>query len=196
MTEVALLGIRPGEWLLGIATLGLWWATLMLVREAKHSSERQQRAYVYPTKTATVSTGFAIQTPIRAGHAPGAILVAANVGQTPAYQAQIFGAIDIVAWPIIETSLSPLPFHDRTISKTTAGPNIEITKSHILGRPLTGEEFAGLENGTHALVAHGEIRYKDAFGKARWTKYRYFVGGPFGLQGVAMGQHAEGNDSF
>jgi len=195
MTEIVFLGIRPGEWLLGVATLGLWLSTQLLVREAKTSSERQQRAYVYPTKSAVVSTGFATQTPIAAGQTPGVVIVAANLGQTPAYKSQIVGEIDFVPWPIVTGSLSALNFADPNTSKTTAGPNIEITKSHIFTRSLTHTEYNALSGGTHALVAHGEIRYKDAFGKSRWTKYRYFVGGPFGIQGFATGQHAEGNDS-
>jgi hypothetical protein len=42
-TEVTILGIKPGEWLLSIVTLMLWGATVRLVRSAEEASAEQSR---------------------------------------------------------------------------------------------------------------------------------------------------------
>jgi hypothetical protein len=46
-SDTAVLGIKPGEWLLAIVTWMLWLATVRLVREGKNTAERQLRAYVF-----------------------------------------------------------------------------------------------------------------------------------------------------
>jgi hypothetical protein len=40
-------GVKPGEFLLFLATVGLWAATMLLVRDARKTAERQLRAYVH-----------------------------------------------------------------------------------------------------------------------------------------------------
>jgi hypothetical protein len=45
--DVSILGIKPGEWLIGIVTWMLWYATGRLVTGADRTAERQLRAYVY-----------------------------------------------------------------------------------------------------------------------------------------------------
>src|SRR5438105_982412 len=39
-------GVKPGEFLLFLATVGLWYATARLVRDAKENARRQLRAYI------------------------------------------------------------------------------------------------------------------------------------------------------
>jgi hypothetical protein len=56
-SEHEILDIRPGEWLLAIATWMLWYATARLVKGADRTAERQLRAYVFVEKTNFQSTG-------------------------------------------------------------------------------------------------------------------------------------------
>src|SRR6185369_1548321 len=51
--EITILGVKPGEWLLGIVTFLLWYATNRLVREGREAAKGQandtrilQRAYL------------------------------------------------------------------------------------------------------------------------------------------------------
>lgn len=44
--EVTILGVKPGEWLLGIVTFLLWYATNRLVRQSKDDTRILQRAYL------------------------------------------------------------------------------------------------------------------------------------------------------
>jgi hypothetical protein len=45
--DAEIWGVKRGEWLLFLATLGLWYATWRLVRGADKTAERQLRAYVH-----------------------------------------------------------------------------------------------------------------------------------------------------
>src|SRR6266702_8295617 len=45
-SEITFLGVKPGEWLLVVATFALWYATMRLVWDARETSKRQLRAYV------------------------------------------------------------------------------------------------------------------------------------------------------
>jgi hypothetical protein len=56
--DVSILGIKPGEWLIGIVTWMLWYATRRLVTGADRTAERQLRAYVYIEKTTFKRTTF------------------------------------------------------------------------------------------------------------------------------------------
>jgi hypothetical protein len=91
-SEFTFLGIKPGEWLLGIVTWMLWWATVRLVAEGKSASEKaiaetrrigeaQVRAYVdiNSSELFFVALGvLGIQ-----GH-PMIRIIATNTGQSPA----------------------------------------------------------------------------------------------------------------
>ena len=46
-TEITILGIKPGEWLLGIVTWMLWVATVNLVRGSEKTAQQQLRAFVF-----------------------------------------------------------------------------------------------------------------------------------------------------
>lgn len=54
-------------------------------------------------------------------------------------------------------------------------------------------EIDGVINGKAALYAIGGIKYKDAFGETRTTKYKLFSGGPIGLS-ESMTAWKDGND--
>jgi hypothetical protein len=54
--ELAPLGVKPGEWLIGLATLLLWFATQMLVREAKATSSAPMRLFKMSISTFEATT--------------------------------------------------------------------------------------------------------------------------------------------
>jgi hypothetical protein len=81
--ETTILGIKPGEWLLGIVTWMLWFATVRLVRGSDKTAERQLRAYIHVKhfEVRQVLGPWGVQ----GIHAPTPILFLTweNAGQTP-----------------------------------------------------------------------------------------------------------------
>jgi hypothetical protein len=62
-------------------------------------------------------------------------------------------------------------------------------------RLLTPVEKDSLVAGTMAVWVYGEIRYRDAFCRKQWTKYRLIIGGPFGVSGGQLTACEEGNEA-
>jgi hypothetical protein len=50
--------------------------------------------------------------------------------------------------------------------------------------PLTPEEVQGLRDGTMAIYCYGEVRYRDVFKKAQWTRYRAMYSIHSGIIGI------------
>ena len=87
--EHAILGIKPGEWLLVVVTWMLWAATSRLVKGADRTAGRQLRAYIYVEKTnfrSLVPQGWEITYRIK------------NFGQTPAHNVRLFSIAKVVDW--------------------------------------------------------------------------------------------------
>jgi hypothetical protein len=80
-------------------------------------------------------------------------------------------------------------------SRQILGPGGTFPKIELFAdpHPITPEEWTGLINGTRALVYFGEVRYVDAFGKQRVTRYRRFIGGEMEVRGRGLSEHSEGN---
>lgn len=96
-SEVTLLGIKPGEWLLSIVTLMLWLATVRLVTEGKLASEKaiaetrrigeaQVKAYVDIRDVAVIFVGMPgiLNSHQRQDVQPIVRITAKNTGQSPA----------------------------------------------------------------------------------------------------------------
>jgi hypothetical protein len=96
-SEITVLGIKPGEWLLGIVTWMLWLATVRLVTEGKLASERviaetrrigeaQIRAYVDIRDVAVIFVGMPgiLHSPGGQDAQPIIRITAKNTGQSPA----------------------------------------------------------------------------------------------------------------
>lgn len=202
-----LLGVKYGEWLLFLATAWLAWGTWRLVEGADKTAERQLRAYVLVETARVVSaygdgrmrvweadTGHGGEPiPIDSGYQPLAIFTFKNFGQTPAQDVEMFGNVAIVPWPIREVDLPELDLGMG--SREIIGPGGTRRKIELFAQPhpITPQEWAGLTNGTQALVFFGEVRYVDAFNKKRITRYRYFCGGEMGVRGLELSAHLEGN---
>jgi hypothetical protein len=193
------------EWVLGIATVLLWIATVRLVGVGKRTAVRQLRAYVLVEKAIVFAaaqdgrplvlgsdTGHGGElAPIQPGYQPMATFHFKNFGQTPAHDVQMFGNVAIVSWPI---KPKDLPALDMGVgSREIVGPGGTRQKHELFAQAITPQEWTGLTNGTLALVFFGEVRYLDAFEKKRITQYRYFTGGEMGIRGRELSSHHEGN---
>jgi hypothetical protein len=199
------LDVKYGEWLMFVATVALVVVTWMLVIGADRNAKKQLRAYVLIERTQVVSAaaGGAIMLrdsdashggepmAIQAGQQPMALITFKNFGQTPAHDVEYFGNVAVVPWPIRQEDLPTL---DGGGTSEIIGPGGTRLKQELFAQPhpLTAQEWAGLNNGTFALVFFGEIRYVDAFDQDRVTRYRVFCGGEMGVRGFQLSAHDEG----
>jgi hypothetical protein len=184
-----------------LSTVALWLSTRKLVKTSEITAQRQLRAYISVEKAEIMSalpTGQIAQPGmiISAHHRPASIIRFRNFGQTPARNVTFknFG-IGIVAWPFDATKLpvSNVAGGSRASIAPTA-PRDKYDIPHEDLPLLTIEDIAGLQNGSLAIVVHGEVHYADIFKNGWVTKYRYFIGGPVGLRGLSLSAHDEGND--
>jgi hypothetical protein len=202
------LGVKYGEWLLFLATVGLAVTTWLLVKGAEKTAERQLRAYVLVDKATVFSAtqeGVIVfyqadtgkghqQMEVRADYQPMARFDFKNFGQTPAHDVEMFGNAAIVPWPLNPGTLPEIDW-DQAHSRQIIGPGGIREKYEMFAQPhvVSAEEYNGLRSGTLALVFFGEVRYLDAFGENRITRYRFFTGGGMGLRGISLSEHDGGN---
>jgi hypothetical protein len=129
---------------------------------------------------------------------PEARVTITNFGQTPAYELIHLGGLALSKYPVPPHVIMTIRDDDFAASahnKTDLGPghhHIAIT-STSLGRSFTVEERSSLATGEYAIHVFGEVRYRDAFGNRRYTKYRYITGGPASVRGGQLASYGEGN---
>lgn len=146
-----ILGVKRGEWLLFLATLGLWYATFRLVKGADETSKRQLRAYVYVEfgKIEFLDGGSSIRGEINFK----------NFGQTPAY--------DFEAWANIAVFEKNKPVFNRTkldtknFVTTVIGPGGTSVVTRV--RKITNPEMNAITKGDKRSYMWGKLVYKDAF---------------------------------
>jgi hypothetical protein len=157
--------------LLFAATVLLWWATRGLVKGAEQTAERQLRAYVV-AEAASIRDADSSQS-------FGVTVVIHNFGQTPAYKYATSLNVQLVeASTNSITELLTNPKSQQT--QASIGPGAIILANSTL-RAFAPAERAALASGTTTLFVFGEIRYTDAFGAARYTRFRYLYGHPYAL---------------
>jgi hypothetical protein len=172
--------------LLAVATAGLWKATRDLVRGSEKTAERQLRAYV-TAEACNIRDAYS-------NTAVGVSVVIHNFGQTPAYR--IARSFDTKIVNATESSPPHLPMRPERDQQTegSIGPGAIVLANAGL-EPFTPEQRAGLGAGSMFLFVYGEIRYTDAFGKPRWTRFRYVYGGKYGTgEEGSMAIAEEGNE--
>jgi hypothetical protein len=181
------LGMKPGEWLLSLATFGLWYATWRLVRGADQNAERQLRAYVSLVGGAMVHAtvdnlpGYLVQIELK------------NGGTTPGYEfttwimgPQVLSLDEVPFGP-------PRPESDRT-SKSIIAPNTSAWINHyaIWNRG----ELEDVRNRKRAVFVWGGGDYKDAFGHPRKFIFRLMISGIEGTpNGWALSPHPLGYEA-
>jgi hypothetical protein len=165
-----------------LATVLLWWSTRSLVKGAEDTAQRQLRAYVHVTKCtiqcmpSRLGTGTP-STTMEPGHWPFAKVDFKNAGVTPATHLELVGEIQLVSWPINKAHLKKLVDQG---PKESLGPG---TMSAVMliydsnDTALKDADRADFQARRKVLVAHGEARYRDVFGKPHVTEFRHYIGG-------------------
>lgn len=172
--------------LMFFATALLWWSTRGLVKGAERTAERQLRAYVF-VDAASISG-------LDDSDKVAAVISIKNTGQTPAARLMHLGGMALTAYPPAED----FPFHPSgqgvPQSRGSLGPGMRQGKFNV-GEALGSDQKRGLQDGAMAIYVFGRIDYEDAFGKPRFTSYRFMVGGNAGVHGENLSQCEEGNDA-
>jgi hypothetical protein len=183
-SEVSILGVKPGEWLLSIATLMLWAATVGLVRSADRTAERQLRAY-FDLRSANVED-------FEVGKVPNVVLRFKNVGQTPAIEAVLQMSIQV------RDSGNEPPEVDLTVfpdgSKSTIGRGGSLISHLEMSEPPSEYSFEAVKNDKAAFFAWGIIRYSDIYEHRRYLRFRMALTAKNFASGVTE-TCSEGNDS-
>ena len=144
------------------------------VRDARLSSERQLRAYVFPRAKAL--TNYAV------GETPSLEITIKNYGQTPAYKLAQVSTWGYQDFPLTER-LPPLENSDE--ERRPLAPSDHILAWPTFQNPITSAQIAEIHNGKKALYFLGRIDYVDAFGARRWVTYCYYSGGNLPVGNVA-----------
>jgi hypothetical protein len=180
--------------ILAFSTIFLWVATRDLVSGSESTARRQLRAYVFVS-------GAAVTNIAEGDGIPEAQVVIKNFGQTPAYNFVNITGFAANVYPPPSSIRLTVPDEEffQPIAKSDLGPTqaeISTTDWREKRRPLTQDERAALAEGKAIIYVYGEIRYVDAFGRQRWTKYRYMMGGPVGVRpGGRLAPCDEGNEA-
>jgi hypothetical protein len=126
----------------------------------RDTATRQLRAYVSVPKSRLLNlTG--------PGLAQSHVIIR-NAGQTPAYNLRHVGGL----------ALGPIPPNvgaDEFRGPTTVAvlaPGDQVEQITAAGRELTDDDRNELRSGAKSIHVYGDIRYKDAFGHERFTRYR------------------------
>jgi hypothetical protein len=160
--EFAPLGIKPGEWLLGIATLLLWGATVRLVKGAERTTQQQLRAYVF-VKNGRVDR--LSDSKLRAD------ITLENGGQTPAYDLIYKGRTFIVP------PENPDDLGAFTEDIVIVGPRSPSPIYIVSRAPFTIENQYAYAAGTLKIFVRGAIQYRDAFDSIQTTEFGFEVFG-------------------
>jgi hypothetical protein len=164
--ELTILGIKPGEWLLSIATLMLWAATVKLVRGADKTAEKQLRAYV-----SVESGGYLRQRAgLRFEFRPNII----NNGSTPAKDVRITSQIGIIP-PTIAPNFNYLIQDWEGGSVSTIAPHQGRRHSVVVAKRLSKQELREVVRGRLVFHVYGTVRYLDIFDQERRTNFNYVI---------------------
>jgi hypothetical protein len=167
--------------LLTVVTGGLVWTGYVQIR----TTRAQLRAYVLTARTIVTNVAQGV---------PEAEVTIKNFGQTPAYNVISVKGFYVGPYPSTPNFIiTDREFANPSLSREVLGPGGTAVSADA--GPLTPEQRASLTNGTGIIYVYGEIRYRDAFGRQQWTRYRYMMGGPVGLRGDQMAACAEGNEA-
>lgn len=155
---------------LALFTLGLWGATLALVRSGERMAERHSRAFVtirpegvedpVTDERVSVTIGFR------------------NVGQTPAFE--VSTAIELIivdeeaeVIPVIDAAALPITLFDMAI----APGEEKFFRIESVAR-LSAREIKNIKSGKFSLLVRGCVHYFDVADEARRTFLSYRHGAP------------------
>jgi hypothetical protein len=169
-----------------IAALLQFFALVITVFVLMSTAKRQLRAYVF-VYSAEISN-------IMSDQNVAVTLVVKNFGQTPAYKLSAWLGVDILPFPL-KTPLSSAA-DIQQIANTNIGPGGEQAMKFSSDRPIPVElrdEFEPQK--ISAVYVHGTIKYVDAFKIRRFTNFRLYKGGNFGVTGPGLSFSTEDNEA-
>lgn len=118
--------------------------------------------------------------------------VARNNGKTPAYNTHWDWTVRVRRYPNSDRKWPTFDFSEKThLEPLNPGQGIWGT----LTRKFTDGQLEGLRRRTMSIFLCGEIRFRDAFGKDRWVKFRFRIDGEIGTKGRTLWTAADGNQT-
>ncbi len=170
------------RWAAGVSFLALVAAGLAVVfarrtvDTMRTTAEKQLRAYV-TAKPSNIEFSGRIPMVIH--------MEAKNTGQTPAYNVVMLNRFEFLPYPLPpDFDFGPDPPITETTNILAAGD--VLPGNRPLGRPMGLEREAQLRDGTHRWYAMGIVRYRDAFGRPRTTRYCASAPGIQMLRGMGL----------
>jgi hypothetical protein len=167
----------------------VFWRTL---RQMSKTAERQLRAYI--------CLDSAVLSFLQPSVAEVEVTLK-NCGQTPAYDFRGWLAIWFAEYPPNRELPGPTTSTLRKGTKALGPGGVVHFVAGPGGPALPPQSIALLGTAKSTLYIYGEVYYRDAFGKSRWTKYRYLCKGAEdirkvpGTAGGSLKPDAEGNDA-
>ena len=160
--------IAIGTWVLAIGTIGLW-------LDARSTSERQLRAYVF----AAPYRAFNIDSQ---GAVAQVYTIVGSKGSTFARKVERSVGISILSGPVPEKfeDLGPLRREEGVFVLAPGAEGFVIQNLHV----LSADELAKLmtPKGELRIYAFGKITYEDAFGGRHTTTFCHAYFGPASVQ--------------
>jgi hypothetical protein len=159
---------------------------LYMIWRTETTTKRQLRAYVF---------GSVMVSDPNSARGVNFTLTVTNSGQTPAYDSTfVFSSRHVDYFPGLPLpDLRGVPTQGWQ-SKGPIPPGGTFV-SVIKAPAFTADDMAALGDGIKAVYAFGEIRYTDAFGTGRSTKFRFLFGGDVGVAAGPLATTADGNDA-
>ena len=142
---------------------------VLTLRVTQVNGEKQLRAYI------CVSKGLL---KLDRPESPEAQVYFKNGGLTPAYDVRQWIHIWIEEWPL-KVAL-PMPGEDFQMAASIVPPGGESILILAKEPPVSPQSVHLIGSKVGTVYVYGEIRYTDAFGKKRRTKYRLHFGGQHG----------------
>lgn len=94
-------------------------------------------------------------------------VLAKNHGKTPAYKTQVWANIVYVGWPVAEDFWQQ--FKEALSHNSVINPGHEVEFS--FAKEITFDENGLYETSPKRIALYGVIRYEDAFGQPRFTRF-------------------------
>ncbi len=169
---------------MAVFTVGLFLSNYLLWKSGERHSERELRAYVHVTEAGIRNFGSSM--PIEAN------LSVKNFGQTPAYDFCLITGLGIYALP--KHDFTPYERTDGLESKGTLGPGDSVEAPRVMPKVLTPEIHERILRREIAIFFFGKVDYRDAFGKRRFTSFR-FIAEPVNSRTLSFTATDSGNDA-
>lgn len=166
-----------GTVVIGLFTVVLGIGTVFLVIDGRRHSRHELRAYVSISPTAIFMKG------VRAGERLSIDAISKNHGQTPAFEIETEFQIDVFPRPLPDGFEFPPPRLQQG-SKSTLFPGADFISWFVRDDPFTADEIAAIRKETATIWWWGVLKYRDAFGKPRTTKFIAAAGGSYFVDAV------------